>query len=92
MSTKTSKNQPGEFIMPETFSFGLEERAEETPESVETVLETESQSPAECSHKWARLPDEQQTLSDEDKVIWVCSLCNVLTNTYSWSSPGESAK
>jgi hypothetical protein len=45
MSTNSSDKKPGEYVMPEKFSFGLEERDEseeeiELPESQQTLTNT----------------------------------------------------
>lgn len=40
-----------------------------------------------CAHEWVRVDDELQTLADEGKVIWKCSNCSEVTNTYDWQTP-----
>jgi len=79
--------------MPENFSFGLEERSEETSDAAaseaipESLSEAEAGSSAECQHKWAKLPEEQQTLDSESKIVWMCQSCGQITNTYAWKKP-----
>ena len=77
--------------MPDTFSFGLEERKSSEPETdpMETpaVVKAEEDSEPVCTHNWEALPKEQQTLDNEGKTIWKCRTCGNKTNTYSWEKP-----
>ena len=87
MSTKPSDKKPGEYVMPEEFSFGLEER-DESEEEIELPEGGPDPELAEdCEHKWVALPESQQTLTSEDKKIWTCPICGTLTNTYTWQKP-----
>jgi len=87
MSTRPSDKKPGEYVMPEEFSFGLEER-DESEEEVELPEGGPDPELAEdCEHKWVALPESQQTLASEDKKIWACPICGTLTNTYTWQKP-----
>ena len=69
MSTNSSDKKPGEYVIPEEFSFGLEERDES-----EEVIELPEGGPdpelaEDCEHTWVAVPETQQTLASEDKKI-----------------------
>jgi len=40
-----------------------------------------------CEHDWSKLSNELQTLEIEGKIIWKCSTCAEITNTYDWQKP-----
>jgi hypothetical protein len=86
MSTNDRKRERSGFVIPETFSFDIEKREEP---DLEAEMEPEVQTwvPKACEHTWVKLPEEQQTLADEDKLIWCCQSCGKITNTYSWKEP-----
>ena len=90
MSAETSGKRDGGYIMPESFSFGLEER-EDSDENVETGNVSsdslEDDSVSSCTHRWEALPEDMQTLASESKTIWKCRSCGEMTNTYSWKKP-----
>lgn len=87
MSSGSSNDKPSGYEMPETFSFGLEERTE-VEADVDVPLEgAGTVDPEDCAHTWAKLPEDQQTLASEDKIVWGCPSCGTRTNTYSWQKP-----
>jgi hypothetical protein len=87
MSTKSTGNRGGAYVMPERFSFGLEERAKDTEGENTSALPAQNRSESSCTHRWEELPKDQQTLASEDKTIWKCRSCGDMTNTYSWQKP-----
>jgi DNA-directed RNA polymerase subunit M/transcription elongation factor TFIIS len=93
MSAGSSGKREGAYVMPEKFSFGLEERKAPELEPEMAPIETapaktaEASSTPVCQHKWEALPDAQQTLAGEGKTIWRCLNCGNKTNTYSWDKP-----
>jgi hypothetical protein len=91
MSTKLYGKLDSNFVMPEQFSFGLEERedqeTENTADESSSGKSRKAVSESSCNHRWEELPKEKQTLANENKVIWVCLACGEKTNTYSWRKP-----
>ena len=91
MSTNSSGKRGGVFVMPERFSFSLEER--EGQETEIATGESTSEMPTEacsepiCDHRWEELPEDRQTLASESKIIWQCHSCGEKTSTYSWKKP-----
>jgi hypothetical protein len=90
MSTKSTGNRGGAYVMPERFSFDLEERAKDTGNAEgenTSALPAQDSSESSCTHRWEALPKDQQTLVAEDKTIWKCRSCGDMTSTYSWRKP-----
>ncbi len=40
-----------------------------------------------CEHNWLNLANDRQTLASEGKIIWRCTTCAEITNTYDWQTP-----
>jgi len=91
MSTGSSKKGSNVYVMPDRFSFGLENRKAVQPEFESSealpVKPPEHGASAQCTHAWEELPGELQTLEEEGKTIWKCHNCGRVTNTYSWDKP-----
>jgi len=79
MSTRYPSSAARKYQMPETFSFGLEER----PETVHAV-KLDIDADPDCSHNWLVREDSHQTLSHEGKTILKCSDCNRTAAVYDW--------
>ena len=86
MSTNSSGKRDDVYVMPETFSFGLEEREDKDAENA-SADSRGADSESSCIHRWKELPKEKQTLASESKTIWKCRTCGDMTNTYSWKKP-----
>jgi hypothetical protein len=40
-----------------------------------------------CGHQWEKLPNFRQTKKDQNKILWVCSKCNRLKESFRWDPP-----
>lgn len=70
---------PLKYQIPETFSFGLEERTIEAK-----LIEVDVADATDCSHKWVRRDPNQQTLVREGKTIIECHECKKSVAVYDW--------
>lgn len=72
--------------MPETFSFGMEERAP-TVKAIKLDLDDAS----DCAHEWYKRDKLAQTLRHEGKTILECRSCRRTVAVYDWKleSPSE---
>ena len=67
------------FEMPETFSFGLEERA---PGEEPIKLKVDDDSG--CQHLWFPAVSAKQTLRHEGKTVLECRQCERIVAIYDW--------
>ncbi len=79
MSTRYPSSAASKFEMPESFSFGLEERSETL-----NAVKLEINDGSDCSHNWLIREASLQTLQKEGKTILKCSHCERTTAVYDW--------
>lgn len=75
---------PANFNIPETFSFGLEDR----PEEIMAVKLDVPDAP-DCKHHWIKRDPPQQTLRHEGKTIVECRQCKRAVTVYDWKIKGQ---
>jgi hypothetical protein len=66
--------------MPETFSFGLEERSS-TLQAIKLELNEEN---PDCHHEWYERGEPAQTLRHEGKTILECRGCKRTVAVFDW--------
>jgi hypothetical protein len=69
----------GKFDIPDSFSFGLEER----PEDKKSIKVDVPDAP-DCKHNWFRRDEKRQTLRHEGKTVVECSECRKSVAVYDW--------
>lgn len=69
----------GKFEIPDSFSFGLEERPEEKKQ-----IRVDVPDAPDCKHNWSRRDDKHQTLRHEGKTIVECRECNTTLAVFDW--------
>jgi len=69
----------GKFEIPDTFSFGLEERPEEKKSITVDVPDA-----PDCKHVWFRRDEKRQTLRHEGKTVVECRACNRTVAVFDW--------
>ncbi len=79
MSLPDRSSAANRFQMPDTFSFGLEERATDL-----TAIKLEFDDYADCDHKWFPRDPAQQTLRHEGKTVLECRDCKRSIAVYDW--------
>lgn len=92
MMSRSVTTQKAALAMPDSTGSDIEK-----PEDSATVDESgQGSKPApiiagtknpSCEHDWLQLADDLQTLASEGKIIWQCSICAEITNTYNWQTP-----
>lgn len=79
MSLSNGSSAANAFQMPDSFSFGLEERA---PTLKAIKLEVDDAS--DCDHEWYKRDAMSQTLQNEGKTILECRACQRTLAVYDW--------
>lgn len=68
------------FQIPDTFSFGLEERAP-TLQAIKLEINDDA---SDCDHQWFERDDSAQTLRHEGKTVLECRDCKRTIAVYDW--------
>lgn len=80
MSFSDRSSSAKAFQMPETFSFGLEERSS-TLEAIKLELGDDA---SDCDHQWFAKHESAQTLRHEGKTVLECRDCSRTLAVYDW--------
>lgn len=79
MSSNNRTSAATAFHMPDSFSFGMEERSP-TLKAIKLKVDDVS----DCDHEWYRRDKLAQTLQHEGKTILECRACRRTVAVYDW--------